>query len=100
MPHRTMNLKANQFERTDPGTGVVNPDGKQFVAEASELGLPRRAAPYGITLSGCPEEGMHRSFCLSKVDKSGEDTMGWRYDEMGGPNKNSDTPFTILIIND
>lgn len=102
-----MLFDAHSFERTDPGTGVLNPEGSQYVVEASQLCF---IPPRNFVLKNCPQDGMHRSFHLKNVDRSGEDIAGWRYVEDAGPNKGRDfrnpgsprevPPFTVLIIND
>lgn len=60
---------------------------------------PLGRMPGTLTLRNCPEPGMHRTFRLESIDRSGEDTAGWNYEEMPGPNCGA-RPLRILIIND
>lgn len=92
-----MILDANKFDRVDSETGETDPNGDQFVAEASEL---RIGAPHEhVTLQNCPNPGQHRTFDFERHDWSGGDIAGWNYDEAAGPNR-SDTHLKVLIIND
>lgn len=94
-----MILDGKQFTRCKDGT---------LVAEISELRLSRY--PSSFTLQNVPEEGMHRTFRFVDVDLSGDDVVGWRYEEMDGPNKGrswsqrhppKEVPvIRVLIIND
>jgi len=72
-------------------------DGDTYVAEISELRM--RCAPVSFTLNNCPKPGMSRSFRSTKVDESGEDIAGWRY-EVDGPIPKTDPCLKVLIIND
>lgn len=109
---------AAKFDRVNPGTGEMNPDGSEFVIEIAELqyitavlSVRMIAPPRNFVLMNCPQPGMHRSFHFVSADESGGDIAGWRYEEDDGPNKGNDNylsvvnakrvpPFTILIIND
>ena len=110
-------FNANDFDRTDPETGKETEDGTLFVIEVSMLmnyshrddesptRIPIGQYPTTFLLFNCPAEGMHRSFYFVKADKSGEDVVGWRYEECAGPQRypnkrNTCEPFTVLIIND
>lgn len=103
-----MMLDANRFDRVNPVTGKTDPKGTEWVAEIAELGL--KVVYSQFLLQNCPEPGMHRTFGFKKVDDSGGDVAGWRYEEANGPNKgrhyrNGGTgtackPLTVLIIND
>ena len=105
-------MDANNFERTNPVNGKLDPEGSCFVAEASQIGLgPGVAPPKSFFFKNCPLPGMGRCFHHVGVDESGGDVMGWRFEEDKGPNCGNTSykepgspkkcpPFTVLIIND
>ena len=96
-----MQFEASKFEYFD--------ERREYVAEASELGVAPGVIPRHITLKDCPEPGMLRCFQLHNADQSGGDIAGWWLREVAGPNCGNDSykggrnkvePFKILIIND
>lgn len=103
---------ATLFDRTDPATGKLDPEGSLFVAEAAEIGLrPGMAPPSTFYFKNCPLPGMGRCFHATDADMSGGDVAGWRFEEDKGPNCGNTSyldpgnpqpcpPFTVLIIND
>ena len=84
-----MNFQASQFQ--------FQPEGKVYVAEASDLGLLVGVLPREIVLDGS-------LFVFSHTDRdaSGEDVAGWNYRvSMGGVFWNKEMANArILIIND
>ena len=101
-----MLLNANQFD--------FSPERREYVQDLSTLlgqGLARpRAGPCSVrpvtqmhrelTLRDCPDLGQHRGFTLTRIDKSGGDIAGWRFQECQGPNCDDDNPLRVLLIND
>ena len=57
-----MMLDATRFDRVNPVTGKNDPEGTQWVAEASDLGdYMMRVPPRTFLFENCPEPGMHRT---------------------------------------
>jgi len=94
-------LNADQFE--------FLPDERCYTEELSLLnswrlgiGVTGIVVENYLTLLNCPEPGMQRSFRCVRIDRSGDDIAGWRFDEMPGPNRSGDAAhrLNVLIIND
>ena len=77
-----------------------DPERREYVQEMSQLKGLLQSIPRELTLTNCPEPGMHRSFQMDDVDKSGGDVAGWRYEEVPGPNRLRKTRLRVLLIND
>jgi hypothetical protein len=80
--------------------------GREFTAEASELGFAPGVIPRSMLVLDCPEKGQHRSFDLAEsVPSLDGEVTAFYYEETDGPNRKSDRskglgPFKITVFND